>query len=307
MRMVNSMLKAALWPDHPLGHPTAGLESTIRGASRESLMDFMTRHYGADRLILACAGNVDHEDFAAQVRDNFWSLGRNGGAAPPPAPDYRLGRVVARPRDLRQVCFALAWPAPPYTSPERYTWHVFTSLFGSGPTSRLYRSLREEKGMVYHVAAQYQAYGSAGALIVEGATTPQTLIPVLAGILIELLRMCQEAIDPEDHHRTVQSLVSQHLVSGDSAYVRMSRLALQELYFRRAVPSDEVIAGLRSQSAEGVQQAAIAAFSAGLPTIALTGPITEDLLQAVGGMLADFGGQPTLELVSEEAPVSHPA
>lgn len=302
VKLVNRLLKRSLWPNHSLGYPTTGLEDTIRGSTRQTLLNFMERHYIARKVVLAAAGNVKHDDFVAQARDNFWQMSDDDGLPPLSPPTITLGRVIAEPRDLRQVYFAMAWPAPAYASPDRYAWHVFCTLFGGGPSSRLYRRLREERGLVYFISAQYQAYGSAGAVVVRGATTPQTLVPVLAGALLELLQMCQEAVNSDDHHRTVQSLISQHLVSGDSVYVRMSRLALQELYFHQAIASDKVIAGLKGQSPEAIRQAAIETFAAGLPTLALVGPVSEELLNAIGKMLSDFGAPPTLIFAPEDAP-----
>lgn len=290
----NNLLKSAFWPDHPLGYPTAGLENTVRQATRAGLMNFMERHYVANKLILAAAGNVNHDNFVAQVRDSFWQMSKGVQTPASPAPQAQLGRVIVEPRDLQQVYFTLAWPAPSYTNPERYAWHVFAAMFGGSATSRLYRRLREELGMVYHVGAQYQAYGNTGAMTVEGATPSQTLVPTLATTLIELMKMSEEEINPDNHHRAVQSLISQHLISGDSAYVRMSRLALQELYFKDIVSSDQVITGLRSQSPESVQHVAQQTCNAGLPTIALVGPVNESLLESVIAMLTDFGGTPTI-------------
>lgn len=299
----NNLLKSTLWPGHPLGHPTAGSESTIRQATRQALLDFMHRHYVANKLIVAAAGNVEHERFVSQVRDSFWPMSSQEVPPPPSPPETDLCTVVVKPRDLQQVYFAMAWPAPPYTGPERYAWHVFSDLFGGGPISHLYRCLREERGLVYHIAAEYQAYGSAGALVVEGATLPQTLIPVLAGTLIEMMGMSENAIDPEAHHRTVQSLISQHLVSGDSAYVRMTRLALQEHYFRRVISSDQVVSSLKSQTLEAVQCVAQELLAQGLPTIAMVGPVSEGLLETIGQMLSDFGGTPQLDYVAERVVV----
>lgn len=294
MQTVNDLLKSTLWPDHPLGYPVFGLADTLLDAKRENLHDFVHRHYIANKLILAAAGNVKNIDFVAQARDSFWSLERRDAPLPPPLPSTVSGSVIVEPRDLQQVHFAMAWPAPAYTSPERYAWHVFTTLFGGGATSRLFHRLREEMGMVYHVSAQYQAYSGAGALVVEGGTLPQTLVPVLARTLIELMRMGEEDVNLDDHYRATQSLISQHLVSGDSAYVRMSRLGLQELYFKQTISSDEVVDGLRHQSPEMIRQIARQILNSGLPTIALVGPITEKMLDAVGEMLADFGEPATL-------------
>ncbi|MBN1121063.1 MAG: insulinase family protein [Anaerolineae bacterium] len=294
MRIANTSLKKALWPQNPLGFPTAGTRESIDQLTRETLLDFMHKTYSANRLVLAAAGNIDHQLFVEQARDSFWQIQRREPPTPPPSPSPTSNIVTATPRDLQQVYFAAAWPAPPYTDPDRYAWHLFTTLFGGGSNSRLYRRLREEMGMVYHIAAEYQAYGATGAMVVEGATGPQTLVPVLASMLIELARMAEDAVDPDAHHRAAQSMISQHLVSGDSAYVRMSRLALQELYFKQIVPSDAVIHELQHQSADSAQKIAMQLASGDLPTIALVGPIGEGLLQQVGMMLSDFGGTPTL-------------
>lgn len=101
--------------------------------------------------------------------------------------------------------------------------------------------------------------------------------------------MLDEPVDPDHYHRAVQSLISQHLIASDSPYVRMSRLALQELYFKDIVSSDHIIDGLQDQSIDTIAQVAQPACLGGLPSLALVGPVTEDLLAGVGAMLADFG------------------
>ncbi len=301
LEQVNNLLKATLWKDHPLGYPTAGLKSTIQDATRDSLMAFFKKFYVANNIIVTAAGNVDHDDFVAQTRDSFWQLEKveNSAVTEVKPPEANLGTVIVKPRELQQVYFSMAWPAPAYTDPERYAWHVFTSLFGGGVTSRLYRTLREELGIVYHADAQYHAYRDAGTLVVEGATSPETLIPAIASTIIELLKMIEHNINADEHHRAVQSLISQHLISGDSAYVRMSRLALQELYFDGALDSVRVIKGLKLQSLEAIQFIAQKVCEIGLPTISLVGPIDDQLIAQMESMLRDFGGEPTIVMAPQ--------
>ncbi len=305
IRLANDLLKMTLWPNHSLGFPTAGLERTLDEATRESLLDFMRRRYVADQLVVVAAGNVQHADFVEQVGDSFWQMPEaESELHQPVSPEANWGTIVARQSNISQVYFTMAWPAPNYTSLDRYGWHVFSNMLGGGTTSRLYRRLREERGLVYHVEAQYQAYGNAGALVVEGGTRPQTLVPVLAGALMEVMGMSMEPLDPDRHHQVVQSLISQHLVSGDSAYVRMSRLALQELYFGEAVSSQQVIDDLRAQSPEAIQRAAASVAGAGLPVISLVGPVSQELLAQVSAMLSDFGELRSASFVEEDkAPV----
>jgi hypothetical protein len=79
----------------------------------------------------------------------------------------------------------------------------------------------------------------------------------------------------------------------------MSRLALQEHYFGHAVASDEVVGGLEAQPLAEVRKVAEEAFNTGMPTIALVGPVSEQISEAVCAMLADFGGPPTLAVIQE--------
>jgi predicted Zn-dependent peptidase len=307
LETANDRLKSTLWPDHPLGYPTVGVKDSIQQVTRERLAQFMQQHYTSDNLIMAAAGNVEHDHLAAQAQDCLWQMRRGSQRSVLAAPESHLGTMHIENRDLPQVTFALGWPAPAYTSLDRYAWHVFSALLGGGTTSRLYRRLREDLGLVYHAAAQYHAYGTAGALVVEGATLPQTLVSTLANILIEVFRLSEDPITADEHHRTVQSLVSQHLISGDSAYVRMSRLAMQELYFERALCSDEVVAGLRAQPVESVRQIAQSICMLGLPAITLVGPVSTPILQATYDMLVDFGETPTIPVTSNGHSVPLPA
>jgi hypothetical protein len=86
----------------------------------------------------------------------------------------------------------------------------------------------------------------------------------------------------------------------------MSRLALQEQYFRQTVPSDEVIAGLSGLRSEEVQQVALEIFSAGLPTIALVGPVSDKLLSDVETMLSDFGEPSSVTFTDENGQSAFP-
>jgi hypothetical protein len=112
--------------------------------------------------------------------------------------------------------------------------------------------------------------------------------------------MGEETPDADSFHQAVQSIISQHLVSGDSAYVRMSRLALQELYFNNIVTSDEVVNGLHQLTTDDVQSVAQSLLNAGLPTITLVGPVSQELLTNVGEMLGDLGTLHSIGFVSAD-------
>ncbi|MBL8797652.1 MAG: insulinase family protein [Planctomycetia bacterium] len=251
---VQDLLKALAWPDHPLGRDIAGRPETVQAITREDLIYFFHRHYTPDRLIVAAAGNLEHDDVAAQVRDAFWRLLGDGERAEQPAPEQR-GGVMLEAAGVSQAYFAVGIPALPYAHPDRYALYIFNQVLGGGVSSRLFRKLREERGLVYHVDADYHAYRDAGMLVVSGSTAPEQLTQVLGMVLLELWRTALglEAVDEEELWRAKTQVRRQHLLAAECTATRMSRLAVQQLYFGNPIPAGSILDRI-----EAVDQAALA-------------------------------------------------
>jgi len=239
---VQDLLKALAWPGHPLGRDIAGLPETVRNISREDLIYFFHEHYTPDRLIVAAAGNLEHDDVTAQVRDAFWRMLGQGDPTRHPAPEQR-GGVGLEAAGVSQAYFAVGVPALPYAHPDRYALYIFNQVLGGGISSRLYRRLREERGLVYHVDSDYHAYRDAGMLVVSGSTAPEQLTQVLGMVLLELWRAAlgQDSVDDEELWRAKTQVRRQHLLAAECTATRMSRLATQELYFGAPLPAAAIL------------------------------------------------------------------
>jgi predicted Zn-dependent peptidase len=271
----HNVLKSFAWPYHPLGRPIAGWPHTVRTLSRADAIYFLHENYVPERVIIAAAGNLHHEDFVAQVRDAFWRLLGERPAAHEPGPTQQPG-VVLEPMPVSQSYFCVGIPGHPYTHADRYALHVLTHLLGGGCSSRLFRQLREERGLVYGIAAEYHAYRDAGMLIVEGSTAVENTLPVLGITLTALWRLAtgMEPIDEEELWRAKTQLRRQHLLAAENTNTRMSRLATQELYFGRHLPAEEVLAQIEAVDVNLLQRLAGEYLLEALPraTVAVTGP-----------------------------------
>jgi predicted Zn-dependent peptidase len=278
-RLASDRLKSLVWPGHPLGRPVAGRPDTVARLTREDVIYFTHRTYTPDRVVIAGAGGVEHDDFVAQVRDGFWRLIGGAGPRPSDPPRYQGGvELVTQP--VNQAYFALAVPAPVYTSPDRYSWHLLATALGGGLSSRLFRNVREARGLAFHVGAEYQAFADAGLLVIEGATAPDDLAEVVA---LAWSAVCELAdgtspVTAEELWRAKMQLRGQHLLGEQDAATLFSRLATQELYFGRAVPSEVVQAEI---AAAGVaEQAALAerlAAACRHPALVVVAPETDGL------------------------------
>lgn len=273
-QFAQDLLRAAAWPDHPLGRPVAGEVETVRRLTREDVIYFIHANYLPNRIVVAAAGHVEHDDFVAQVRDAFW---RMMGEHPPrrtPTPEFRSG-VTVRDLPVSQVYFCLGVRALPYAHADRHGLYVLDKLLGGGISSRLFRRLREEHGLVYHIGSDYVPYIEDGLLLIEGATIPENLKPVLDLTIREVrdLLSWREPVDEEELRRAKTQIRGQHLIAGESTDTRMGRLATQEFYFGRRVAPEEVLDGIEAVDEAALERLVRARFAA---------PFAECRLSVVG-------------------------
>lgn len=247
-------LKQNVWGNHPLGRPIAGTLQTVPNLTREDLIYFVGENYLPDRMIIAAAGNLNHDDFCAQTRDNFWRMIGKSSRARFQQPLTVQSGIYLYDKPLHQFYFCLGFPAPPYTSSKRLALHLLTKLIASGQSSRLFQLLRAQKGLVYYVDAEYHAYRDQGQFLIEGCCSPEVIDQVLKDITNELrsLQNGSRSISEEELHTARISLRSQFLLESEQTSVQMSRLATQTLYFGTSLASNDILNAIQVITVEEI-------------------------------------------------------
>ena len=271
----HDLLKAFTWINHPLGRSITGRPGTITPLTRDDVIYFVNEHYLPNRIIVSAAGNINHDDFVAHVRDAFWRMmGRNQPEAQS-IPNYQSG-VIVEHVPVSQVYFALGLRLRPYADPDRYGFHLINNILGGGISSRLFRRVREKCGLVYHISSEYHAYCDDGMLVVEGCTAPENTQQVLHMVLDELSKLisAKEPVDEEELWKAKMHIRGQHLISGENTNVRMNRLATQEFYFQRHIPDEEILTEIDSIQVQKLQSLADEILREALSqaTVAVVGP-----------------------------------
>lgn len=254
---VVDLLKRNSWPGHALGRPIGGTPDSVTRHTREDLIYFFHRNYTPNRIVVAAAGNINHDDFVTDCRDAFWRLMGDSARLPLVAPVFKQG-VSFDQIPSAQTYFAIGIPAPAYTHPERVATHLLTGLLGSGFSSRLFRRLREDAGLVFDVHADYHAYAEAGMIVIEGAARPDGVEQAVEGAIDTWNRLATgaEPVGDEELIGAKNRLRSQHQIASGDMYTRMSRLATQELYFGHPLDVHEIQERIAAATVETVQREA---------------------------------------------------
>jgi predicted Zn-dependent peptidase len=261
--------QATAFPDQPLGRPVLGDAELVRTMSREAIMGYMDKAYGAGSMVLSAAGMIEHDQLVALARHLFGDLADrrpldNETAA------YGGGSHLID-RDLEQVHLTVGFPGLGMHDPDIYASTVMSVLFGGGMSSRLFQEIRERRGLVYSIHSYCSCYSDCGLFGIY-AGTGEAEIAELMPVLAEEVRRLAASLEEGEVRRARNQLKAATLMSLESTGSRAEQLGEQMLVFGRPLPIDEIVARIDAVDIDAVRRVARRVFT-GRPSLAAIGPL----------------------------------
>lgn len=271
---IHDLFEGLLWGHHPLGNTVLGSLEVVGHMDSQKLQDHVKRYYTPDRIVIAAAGNVDHDAFC-ELLTPFVTLppvqvpGRERHS---PHPVSRVQRVFTKP--LEQVHVTLGTYGLPVVSEERYKLMLLNILLGGNMSSRLFQEIREKRGLAYSVHSYLDSYIDGGYLSIYMGVHPTSLNEALGVVHDEVSRMRTEPVSAAELANALDFARAGLYLAAENLEARMTRLARNELYFNRHVSFKEVIAGLEQVVSADIAALADRFFLEGVTAVIL-GPVKE--------------------------------
>jgi predicted Zn-dependent peptidase len=255
-----------MWSGHPYGYSILGTPDTVTALSAEDLRRVHAEKYQPGNIVIAAAGNVDHDRFVARVLVEFLgnstagdggrSNGAGGRGVPPSAPSCRtcVERGTAQTH--------LVWGRPTFGQgdPRRYALVLLSNAFGGGMSSRLFQRVREELGLAYSVYSYQSFYADAGVSGVYVGTRPEWADRAEDVITDELAKLASEGITADELADVKGQIKGQVVLSLESSSSRLHRLAGTELYNEPFRSLDEITALVEAVTLDDVSALAAEYF-----------------------------------------------
>ncbi len=277
---VHDLFGQAFWPGHPLSRPIAGSASTVGPLHRADFVRFMEARYRPDRLIVAAAGQLKHDELVDVVARSFGDL---QGVSDPVdgVPPESVSGVSIHEKPLEQIHVCLGAPGIRQSDPDRYAAHLLNLALGGGMSSRLFQEIRERRGRAYSVYSFLSSYLDAGYVGVYVGTSPEWVREVVEVVQREVRRACADGLAPEELRRTKNQMKGNLLLGLETSDSRMSRIAKNEIYYRRDIPIEEVAAGIDAVTNDDVVRVAGRLFPTGMSALTVLGDLRGQQLDGV--------------------------
>ena len=232
---LGDLFLSALFGDHPVGRPVIGTAQSVSAMTRTQLHSFHVRRYTPERMVVAVAGNVDHDEVVALVREHFRPhLVRGRQPAPP---RKTAGRLTGEPtlalakRAAEQTHLSLGVRTPGRGWEHRWALAVLNTALGGGLSSRLFQEVRESRGLAYSVYSSVDVFADSGALSVYAACLPERF-PDVMQVTSDVLRSVARDGITEAECRIAKGSLRGGLVLGlEDSSSRMSRIGRSELNY----------------------------------------------------------------------------
>jgi predicted Zn-dependent peptidase len=278
---VHEAFAAQLFGDTPLGRPILGTAASINEITREQIAGHYAARYTPPDLVVAVAGNLDHDTVTQQVTDAFADA-LTGPVAPTPprlaATDDGLApgtgvRLV--PRTIEQANLVLGCAGMSRTDPNRFALGVLNAALGGGMSSRLFQEVREKRGLAYSVYSFASQHSDTGMWATYIGCLPAKADEVLAICQEEIAKVIAGGLTGAELDRGKGQLRGSLVLGLEDPSSRMSRLGKSELVYSRLEPVDEVLASIEAVTHDDVRR--VAAEILGRPKVlAVVGPFDDD-------------------------------
>ncbi|HEY1974583.1 MAG TPA: pitrilysin family protein [Pseudonocardia sp.] len=288
--LLGELFDEALFGDHPLGRPVIGSVESIEAMTRARLRGFWRRHYTSGRMVVAAAGNIEHQQvldlvaaaFPASADTDTTARASASAMALPPA----HGELLLRAEDTEQAHLMLGLRGLPRQDPRRPALEVLNTALGGGMSSRLFQQVREQRGLAYSVYSSTTSYREGGDFSVYAGCQPERLGEVVAVTKDILAELAADGLTEAELARAQGGLRGGLVLGLEDTASRMNRIGRHELDLGRQRTIEESLDAISAVRASDVAEVAAEVLSRPL-TAAVVGPF--DSLDELPSSLRSLG------------------
>ncbi|CAM2006451.1 M16 family metallopeptidase [Acanthopleuribacter pedis] len=248
------------WSDHAMGRPILGPVENVKRFDHDEVAAFHGRFYRTQDMVVAAAGDLDHDQLCRLCETLFPVSDRPPADIVESPPEVRGFQAYHTDDRLEQVSFTLFTHGFSQRDPRRHALNLLSVALGGGMSSRLFQSIREQRGLAYSVGCYTVPYADCGYFNLYGACSPENYQTVLSLCFDEIERVQQDGLDAGELRRAKEQVIGSLLMGYESTYNRATSLARALMVHGEIYEPEKWVALIESVEADAVRDAARYAF-----------------------------------------------
>lgn len=255
-----------------------GSPESLAGINRDKMVDYYRTRYVTENLVVAVSGSFDEDEMIKYLEGKFDALGKIA-----PKDSYEMKPYVpkfdVKVKDIEQTHICLAVPSVSLDDDQYYTHVLMSNILGGSMSSRLFQTIREEKGLAYSVCSMNSFNSFTGFFSIYAGVAHENIGQTIDEIRNELNLFAEKGVTEEELERAREQVKSSYIFGLESVNSRMFGLGKNRLLLGKNYTAEEVLGGFDSVTSEDI-----------LKVAEMVGDITKYSGAAVTGAAFDLEG-----------------
>ncbi len=253
---VHDVLAEAIYGDQPLGRRVLGTAEVIGGIPVPDIAAYHDARYTAGNIVVAAAGHLEHARIVELSERVLAGAGPNGDAAATSNGAAEQARLSFYPKETEQYHICFGGPGISRGDDRRFTLGVLDTIFGGSVSSRLFREVREKRGLAYSVGSYTHEFVDRGFVAMYVGTRADNVAEACEIIGRELVKLRDEGVGDEELARAKEHVKGRMVLGLEATGARMGRLARSVLFDIPLLSIDDLLASVDAVTADEVAELA---------------------------------------------------
>lgn len=276
--LIHDLFAQNLWKNHPLGRSGLGDAKTVRSFTKDDVLNFFSRNYVQENMVIAAAGNLEHEQIVNLVQRSFTRKKGKKSLRQQEKPKAAAGLTVVN-KKTEQAHIVLGTTGLHARDKDRFVFAILDNILGGGMSSRLFQEVREKRGLVYSIYSYIALYAETGLFSVYAGTRPSQVEKVIKIVRNEIDNITEKGVTKEELHRAKEHLKGQLVLSMENTGTRMNRLGKSEIIHGEILSLDDLVERIDQVEQDDILRVAQKVFGSNGLFLAAIGPLDERRLR----------------------------
>ena len=275
--LVHDVFTETLWPGHVLGKSVIGTPETVSAMTSDDLKGYMHGHYTPDTIVVAAAGNLNHQELVEMIRERFGHLTgkKSDWRMPDTTPQFVPGTSYIE-KSIEQVNLVMGTRGYAQMNDDKYKLSILDAVLGGSMSSRLFQEIREKRGLAYSIGSYSQSFREGGYFAVYSGTSAATSEQVIDLVKTEFKNVLKNNITEAELDRAKNQFRGGIVMGQEGMNSRMRRIGSNELVYDRVIPIEETMRKITAVTRDDIAEVSEYLFGADAYALATVGPKLEN-------------------------------
>ena len=280
------LIGQAVYGDQPCGRDVGGTVELVDSWRRPDFVSHIDEWYRGPNIVLSVSGNVTHDQVMALAEPMLAPMpnGREQSVEPYD-PGISGQRVSSDSRDIDQCSLHLGLQSFGRGDPDRFALRIMNDVLGSGMSSRLFREVRERRGLAYGVGSGFGYLADAGSFTVSAGVDRGKIAETIEVCIEEAMNLRDGTVPEDELRKAKDHTIGRFRLSLETAFSLGQRHGEQLVTQGHIEDVDDYVAQLEAVTSKDVKRVARRIIVPEKLHVAAVGPDIDDdeLAKAIGG------------------------